>query len=323
MAQGCRRFVAGGLVVVGGMALVAAPKVAVAEIPVHHVYRTDGDGLIVHDNPGLHTTFVGLLADGDAFMPNCWVVSDDVSGNPIWLHGTSESLTGWVTDYYVDTHWNTKADLSAQGIPECGNTAEESRPSTQIHTIDSETHIQLRTDAGRREHNLSRLAARLDGAASNVGVDGQTLARVIYHEGGNYLDTGWRRSLAEQKEMQVTSTVGVAQVKISTARLVDLLVYKDWELVNEPDDMVIRSKLIFDWDYSFRSAAGYLKLLQDEGIEGRYAQFMSYCLSIEGARAWKEAGYSMDHAALEEIGIDPEVMERRQQELNEAKAAIG
>jgi hypothetical protein len=96
----------------------------------------------------------------------------------------------------------------------------------------------------------------LQTAASQAGVDGQTLARIIYHEGGNYLDTDWRRTATEEKEMLGTSSVGLAQAKVSTARLVDLRVYKDWELVQETNDVVIRSKLIYDWDYAIRTAAG-------------------------------------------------------------------
>jgi hypothetical protein len=95
-------------------------EVALADAPGRHVYRTGGDGLVIHDEPGPQTRFLGVLAEGTAFTPDCWIILDGVSGNPVWLHGTAKSVTGYVTDYYIDTHWATTNDLVAQGIPQCG-----------------------------------------------------------------------------------------------------------------------------------------------------------------------------------------------------------
>jgi hypothetical protein len=292
------------------------PTIAGADPVVHHVYNTGGAGVWLHSTPTIQDGLLTVLPEAAEFDPQCWTESEAVNGNPLWLFGSSGSATGYVTDFYVDTHWNITDDLTAQGIPSCDEQA--SSPAAPTFNPVS---VQLKPNAGEREYGIAGLTESLQAAASRANVDGQTLAHIIYHEGENYLSV--RRSATELKEMLVTSSVGIAQVKVDTARLVDLKVYQDWALVMEPDDIVIRSKLIYDWGYALRTAAGYVRLLQDEGVTGDFPQFMSYALSLDAARAWKDTGYSMEVPTLESLGISSDVFKQRQDKFNEARDAIG
>ncbi len=111
-------------------------------------------------------------------------------------------------------------------------------------------------------------------------------------------------------------------MKVSTAKLVDLYVYRDYGMALE-EDVIVRAKLIQDWPYAFRAAAGYIRMMEDRGINGHFEQFMSYSLSLDLASRWKDARYSMGVATLTRIGASPDVLvERRAHYLN-AKAAIG
>jgi hypothetical protein len=113
---------------VATMEVAEAPSAA-ASVP-HSVYRTGPDGLWLHAGPGIQTARITLMPDGAKFDATCWNISDDVNGDPAWLHGTYQSpegpIEGDAADYYVDTVWNTTDDLVAQGIPGCGS---ESAPN--------------------------------------------------------------------------------------------------------------------------------------------------------------------------------------------------
>ena len=90
----------------------------------HHVFRTcyppPGCGLWLHSSVGLAAPRIALMNDGDEFDVICWTFSDNVLGDPIWLEGVWRGRTGWASDYYIDTHWNTTQDLTNQGMPQCG-----------------------------------------------------------------------------------------------------------------------------------------------------------------------------------------------------------
>jgi hypothetical protein len=154
-----------------------------------------------------------------------------------------------------------------------------------------------------------------------VGVDAQTLARVIYHEGGAYLNG--TRSAAEfiDDNLGIHESVGIAQVKVSTARQIDRDVYGDTVMAAGTDEQV-SDRLIYDLPYALRTAAGKLRLLMDQGITDRYGLVMTYNLTLDSARGWMEAGYSFDEATLEALDIYRDVQLRRAQELNEAVAAL-
>jgi hypothetical protein len=281
-----------------------------------------------------------VLPEGVEFVPDCYTLSDDVLGNPVWLHGTSGSVSGWATDYYIDTHWNTLADLDAQGIPSCDATAaaaaapaetpapagapaesstQNPAPSdtTAIGPVDIELYVN-----GRREQNLLALQPELQAAADAAGVDGMTLARVVYHEGGNYLDTSWRRTATEQAESRLgVSSVGIGQITVATARQVESEVYGGDD--SGLDDATVKSRLIHDEDFSIFIAAGYIRLLQDRGLGVGWPQFMGYNMSLDAAQAWKAAGHPMDTASLEALGLRADVEQARQQYYNDAVNAIG
>jgi len=106
---------------IGGAGIEATPAVADASV-VHRVYRT-GDGLFLHtdDRPALRGSLGDLMPDGAEFDVQCWKLGDQVNGNPVWLEGTNKTTghEGVAADYYIDTHWKTTADLTAQGMPPC------------------------------------------------------------------------------------------------------------------------------------------------------------------------------------------------------------
>lgn len=92
----------------------------------HHVFRTEGQGVWLHTVPSVQDGLLVVLPEASEFVVQCWTTGDDVLGNSIWLYGSSALGTGYVTDYYVDTVWNTTADLEAQGIPNCSAVSSES-----------------------------------------------------------------------------------------------------------------------------------------------------------------------------------------------------
>ena len=97
-----------------------AIPVAESAVP-HAVYRTGGEGLWLHDGPGLEAPLMGTMPDGMQFNVDCFVLDDPVNGNPVWLEGTSaDGRHGSASDYYIDTHWDTTQDLVNQGIEQCG-----------------------------------------------------------------------------------------------------------------------------------------------------------------------------------------------------------
>ncbi len=89
----------------------------------HHIYRTDGYGVWLHATAELHGPLITVIPEGARFDVSCFEISDYVEGDPVWLYGTSDYGVGFVTDFYVDTTWNSTADLVAQGIPACGTQA--------------------------------------------------------------------------------------------------------------------------------------------------------------------------------------------------------
>lgn len=110
----------------GGAAFLAndeptAHAVTVASVSVpHHVYRTGGDGVWLHNSPGIHTQLEVVMPEGAEFDISCWQTGDTVNGDGIWLDGSYNGHQGSVTDYYIDDHWHTTTDFATQGIPECG-----------------------------------------------------------------------------------------------------------------------------------------------------------------------------------------------------------
>lgn len=106
-----------------GLQLVASTPKTMAAV-MHHVYRTcstgGGCGVYEHNQPSPNAARLGLMFDGDAFNVNCWVIGPTIINDPVWLQGVWNGQTGWVTDYFIDTRWNTTADLTNQGIPPCG-----------------------------------------------------------------------------------------------------------------------------------------------------------------------------------------------------------
>jgi hypothetical protein len=297
---------------------------AVADGGLHHVYRTDGDGAWLHSQASLHNGLVRVLPEGSNFVPQCYSIADIVNGNPVWLYGSSGESVGFVSDFYVDTHWDTLTDLDAQGIVPCdeapsGNVAQSPPESSPAH---STVNLQLSV-FGTREQNLVALTSELQAAADAAGVDGQELARVIYHEGGNYLGSSARRSgwSAVEEGLPGDHSVGIGQIKVATARMVESKVYGGDEF--GITDEALRSRLIHDTNFAIYIAAGYLRIMQDEGLASGWPQFMAYSLGPEKAAAWKAAGHPMDVESLNKMRMNVSKFQQRQQFYNDAVAAIG
>ncbi|UWZ36359.1 hypothetical protein Drose_35890 [Dactylosporangium roseum] len=182
------------------------------------------------------------------------------------------------------------------------------------------THIRLRGDAGARERALLQLAPQLDKAATNAKIQGQTLAHIIYHEGGNYLSA--RKGATQKSEMLYSGSVGIGQMRVDTAKLVALKVYRDWSTVDS-EDIVVRTNLIYNTDYALRYAAGYVALLQQAGISGDFQLFMAYSLSVDAAKAWKAKSYSMTPSVLDALGFNTRIFIERKRHYDDAVRAIG
>lgn len=325
------------LLAVLATALTALPATAASADPagsLHHVYRTNGDGVWLHAAPVVNDQLLTVLPEATEFLATCWKAGETVNGNNIWLYGTSGQNSGYVTDYYIDTHWNTTADLDAQGIPACDAApapdpapAPDSQDNTSLGYgwpgSTAPVNIQLLVN-GTREQNLLALTDELQAAADATGIDGQELARVIDHEGGQYLDNAVLRDsweLVEEAWPYPDPSVGIAQMKVSTARTVDAQVYGTDDSSVSNEDM--RYRLIHDQNFSIFMAAGYLQLMQNEGVGDGWPQFMAYSLSPKTALAWELAGHPMDTASLKALDIIPESFQPRQQLYNDAVAAIG
>jgi len=119
---------AAGCATLAGVAVSAASGTASAAV-THHVYRTAGQGVNVRSGPSPSASRQGWLPDGAPFTVTCWASGPAVLGDPVWLQGSGTAVNGWATDYYIDTHWNTTADLTSQGIPQCGSAPAGGGPS--------------------------------------------------------------------------------------------------------------------------------------------------------------------------------------------------
>jgi hypothetical protein len=71
------------------------------------------------------------MPEGARFNVDCWKNGEAVNGNPIWLYGNYNGTPGDVTDYYIDTRWNTLEDLTNQGIPQCGTASPRASTSPE------------------------------------------------------------------------------------------------------------------------------------------------------------------------------------------------
>ncbi len=76
------RFALVGAIFGGGTLATAAPAYASAEVQVQ---GTDGDGVWLHDGPGLHSGLKLVMPEGADFTAECYNKSDPVGGNPVWL----------------------------------------------------------------------------------------------------------------------------------------------------------------------------------------------------------------------------------------------
>jgi hypothetical protein len=139
-----RSVLAGSLLVGGSVfALQEEPPkaqtqpVAASSVP-HTVYRTGGDGVWLHASPGLETPRISTMPDGAQFNVDCFVPGGDlVNGNAVWLEGDYNGIRGAVTDYYIDTHWNTTQDLVSQGIEQCGTNPALPEDQPKVESYDT------------------------------------------------------------------------------------------------------------------------------------------------------------------------------------------
>lgn len=297
-----------------------APTAAVSVLlktPIH-IAGAGAKGVALRAAPDTTQPEIIRIPDGATPDYKCFTYGQVITGHPIWFYVTFQGKTGFYASHYDDAHYSSDADLTARyGVPLC---------TTLANSIDQSMHITLNSSAGQHEKLVAAISPQIAEAAHTAGVDGQTLARVIYHEGGNYFSP--RRSATEIKEALVSGSVGIGQLKPDTVKLVAIKVYHDYVLAQE-DSAVIREKLVYDWDFSLKYAAGYIRLLQDAGVSGDWPLFMAYSLSVDQAVKWKAAGHPMDPASLARIGFVDSNQDNfldfrtRQQLFNDAKNAIG
>lgn len=108
---------------IGGIALgLLIPTTTSASAAQHQVYRTDGDGVWLHSHVSVSQGLQRVLPEGTSVDVHCWQLGEAVSRNPVWLRVDDGQGEGFVTDYFVNTHWQTPDDLTDQGIPNCGET---------------------------------------------------------------------------------------------------------------------------------------------------------------------------------------------------------
>jgi hypothetical protein len=134
MASSSKNLLCAIIVALLAAAAILIPSNVLAA-QTHHIYRTDGDGVWLHTTAGLEGPLITVIPEGAQFDVSCFEISDHVEGNPVWLYGTSAYGVGFVTDFYVDTTWNTTDDLLAQGIRACGTQA----PAVDTGSPSSET----------------------------------------------------------------------------------------------------------------------------------------------------------------------------------------
>ncbi len=249
---------------------------------------------MLHYGPGLQTEVIALMPEGSEFDVACWNTSDDVEGNPIWLHGIYQSPNGPVegdaTDYYVDTHWNTTADLTAQGIPECGS---EAAPNLSSDTTENPQQAETVAPFVSFDRNAARNWARAHArdtppnAGSCTWFVSQALAAGgfpqtdvwntgfvgINRAGFRYgTDAAWKTSdlMAYMGSLPYVDIEPLGQLKtginnLPDARAGDVIVY-DWEGNGSPDhaDVVVGAAqdnpqypLVSGWSENGSEAVNY------------------------------------------------------------------
>ena len=176
------------LTVVGGLIASFAGDASAAT--AHAVYRTGGSGLSLRTGPTTAASRITVMPDGATVSVNCWTLGPNVINDPVWLQVTYGSTNGWAADYYIDTHWRTTADLTAQGIPNCSSggsptpgsppgTSAASSSASQGAVAWAESHLGQNYDVGLCL--LFVYDAYLDGGHLNIG--GPT--------GNNVTAVGW------------------------------------------------------------------------------------------------------------------------------------
>lgn len=113
---------------VGIMGVVAQHTASAANnsVFVHHV--ADGPLWLHPHDATIHSQVTDLMPTGTEFDIQCFSTGDNVSGDVVWDYGTNRTTghTGYAADKYLDTkdtQGHEPAQLSAQGIPQCGTQA--------------------------------------------------------------------------------------------------------------------------------------------------------------------------------------------------------
>ena len=108
-------------------------KAASLSVSVHHI--ADGPLWLHPSSPTIHSQVSDLMPTGTEFDIQCFSIGDAVEGDVVWDFGTNAATgnTGYAADKYIDTsdtEGNEPAQLSAQGIPECGSSTTTSQSAT-------------------------------------------------------------------------------------------------------------------------------------------------------------------------------------------------
>ncbi|PXY37697.1 hypothetical protein BA062_03495 [Prauserella flavalba] len=78
----------------------------------YRVSGTDGAGLNVRACPDADCVKVGWIDEGAPFVGTCWEPGAPVSGNTMWVSGTVDGRTGFISAHYLRPE-------SGVGAPAC------------------------------------------------------------------------------------------------------------------------------------------------------------------------------------------------------------
>ena len=292
--------------------LMAGAQPAVAIPAPIQVAGTGGQGVYLRLTPNTSQPAVGWMPEGASPDFTCFTYGQMIGNVNVWFSVKYNGATGYYASYYDNSSYSSEAELTARyRIPKCVP------PSSSI-TI---------KDRSARGRALQGFEAVMEKSAAGVEVHGQTLARLIYHEGGNYLSIRREAVRNGERLLPASFSVGVAGIRPSTARSVLKEIYRDPN-VDRLTDRDLRNKLIDDLNFSIKVAAGYMRQLQNAGLQGEWPQFMAYSLGVGQAVKWKAAGHPMTRQSLRAMGFtgdnrELDVFIQRQQHFNNARNAIG
>lgn len=130
----------------GGAAIIGAEPVSAEASHIYTIENTGGEGVWLHENPGLHNRHdtIRVMMDNETFIADCYENDTPIGprNNPVWLHGTDQTgATGYFTDFYSSSRWDANNTLHDQSLPFCSelNQSNDQSTSSQKKTSTQQT----------------------------------------------------------------------------------------------------------------------------------------------------------------------------------------